>query len=316
MVIYLAKRLAGLAPVLLGVSFFVFLMVRLAPGDVTTLLLGPLASEASKAVLRQALGLDQPIAVQYAKWLNAVLHGDFGVSIATSRRVADLVGPRLVNTLALGGASLVLTVGVGFSVGLASAARRGSLFDRVTQSTLLVLGNIPPFWLGLVLVLIFALQLRWFPTSGMTNAAGDGGLPEILRHLVLPAVTTAAAPAAVVANMVRAAMIEVLGQDYIQVARAKGVPERVILRKHALRNALPPITTIVGLQLGYLLGGTLFSEVVFAWPGLGQLLYTAIIGRDMPVIQASVLSIALTFVLINLLVDLLNQIIDPRSRHA
>lgn len=313
---YLVKRLVGLIPVLFGVSFLVFLMVQLAPGDVTTLLLGPLASEEAKAMLRQALGLDLPIVVQYIKWLNALLHGDFGTSIATSRGVLELVLPRIGNTLILGGAALVITVVVGFAVGLAAAANRGSLFDRLSVSTVLVIGNIPPFWLGLVLSMLFALKFRWFPISGMTSLNNGGGFSDVVWHLVLPAITTAAAPAAVVTRMVRAALLEVLRQDYIQVARARGVPERTILLKHALRNALPPITTIVGLQLGYLLGGTLFSEVVFAWPGLGQLLYTSIVARDLPVIQAAVLAIALSFVLINLAADLTNQMLDPRSRHG
>ncbi|HLN11268.1 MAG TPA: ABC transporter permease [Xanthobacteraceae bacterium] len=313
---YLVKRLVGLVPVLFGVSFLVFLTVQLAPGDVTTLLLGPLASEEAKSTLRQALGLDQPIVVQYVKWLNALLHGDFGTSIATSRKVLDLVLPRIGNTLILGGVSLVVTVVTGCAIGLAASANRGSLFDRLSVLTVLVLGNIPPFWLGLVLSLVFALQFRWFPISGMSSLNNGGGFRDVAWHLVLPAVTTAAAPAAVVTRMTRAAVLEVLGQDYIQVARAKGVPERRILLKHALRNALPPITTIIGLQLGYLLGGTLFSEVVFAWPGLGQLLYTSIVARDLPVIQAAVLAIALSFVLINLAADLANQMLDPRSRHG
>jgi peptide/nickel transport system permease protein len=316
MLLFLLKRIAAIAPVLLGVSFVVFLMVELAPGDVTTLLLGPLASEEARAALRKALGLDRPILVQYVWWLQHVLSGDLGVSIATSRRVVDLLAPRLVATVLLGGASLALTIVVGVAVGVAAAARAGRWFDRVARSLMLVVGNLPPYWLGLVLVLIFSLQLRLFPTSGMRSVAADGGVGDVLDHLVLPAITTAAAPAAVVAAMVRAALIEALGLDYIKVARAKGVPRRTLILKHAMRNALPTIVTIIGLQMGYLFGGALFSEVVFAWPGLGQLLYTSIVGRDLPVIQASVLAIALVFVVVNLGVDLINQAVDPRGLHG
>jgi len=311
---YFAKRLIGAVPVLFGVSIVVFFLIHIIPGDITSALLGPMATERAKAVLRQALGLDQPLPVQYLKWLGTVLTGNFGTSIATSVPVSTLVFPRFVNTAILAVASLLLSLLIGYSAGIFSAARAQSVFDRSTMSATLIFGSIPPYWLALVLVMLFALRLRWLPATGMTGITSDGGVLDVLRHLVLPAIATAAAPAAIITRMVRASMIEVIGQDYIRVARAKGIPRGVILRRHVLRNALPPIATITGLQLGYLLGGALFTEVVFAWPGLGNQLYSSILARDIPVVQAAVLLIALMFVLVNLAVDILNAFLDPRIR--
>ncbi len=311
---YFAKRLIGAVPVLFGVSIVVFFLIHIIPGDITSALLGPMATEKAKAVLRQALGLDQPLPVQYLKWLGTVLTGNFGTSIATSVPVSTLVFPRFVNTAILAVASLLLSLLIGYSAGIFSAARAQSVFDRSTMSATLIFGSIPPYWLALVLVMLFALRLRWLPATGMTGITSDGGVLDVLRHLVLPAIATAAAPAAIITRMVRASMIEVIGQDYIRVARAKGIPRGVILRRHVLRNALPPIATITGLQLGYLLGGALFTEVVFAWPGLGNQLYSSILARDIPVVQAAVLLIALMFVLVNLAVDILNAFLDPRIR--
>lgn len=314
MVAYIAARLMGIVPVLFGVSIVIFLLLHMAPGDATVTLLGPMASEEARIALRHALGLDQPLPVQYLRWLTHVLQGDFGTSIATSRPVSELVLPRFLNTAILALASLLIALWVGFVVGILAAARPLSLFDRVSMSATVLIGSTPTFWLGLVLVLLFALTWRIFPATGMRSVVGDGGVLEVLHHLVLPAIATAAAPAAIITRMVRSSMLEVLKQPYIQVARSKGFARRTILWRHALRNALPPIATITGLQLGYLLGGALFTEVVFAWPGLGNQLYYSILARDLPVIQAAVLLIALGFVLVNLMIDILNAYLDPRIR--
>jgi peptide/nickel transport system permease protein len=311
---YVIKRLIGALPVLFGVSVVIFFLMHMIPGDITAALLGPMATETAKEQLRHALGLDQPLLVQYVKWLSTVLSGDFGKSIATSLPVSHLVLPKFGNTVILAAASLVLSLAIGFGVGVFAAAHAGSTFDRATMSVTLVFGSIPPYWLGLVLVMIFALSLRWLPTTGMYDIIDPGGFRDLLRHLVLPAVATAAAPAAIITRMVRTSMVEILAQDYVRVARAKGIPRRVILWRHVLRNALPPIATITGLQLGYLLGGALFTEVVFAWPGLGYQLDSSIVARDVPVVQAAVMLIALIFVLVNLAVDMLNAVIDPRIR--
>lgn len=316
MVKYVITRLVAVIPVLFGVSIIIFLLVHLAPGDATVTLLGPMATEEAKESLRQALGLDKPLTTQYVKWLGQVLQGDFGTSIASSRAVSEMVLPRFVNTAILAFASLIVALWIGFFVGMFAAARSFSIFDRASMSFTLLFGSTPPFWLGLILVLLFALNWRVFPATGMVDMRGDGGVLDVLHHLVLPAIATAAAPAAIITRMVRSSMLEILNQPYIQVARAKGFSGTKIMWKHALRNAMPPIATITGLQLGYLLGGALFTEVVFAWPGLGNQLYYSIVARDLPVVQAAVLLIALAFVLVNLLIDILNAYLDPKVRLA
>jgi peptide/nickel transport system permease protein len=313
---FVARRLVGVLPVILGVSIVIFLLVQLAPGDAATALLGPQATEAAKVELRQALGLDRSLPLQYLAWLARALSGDFGKSIATQLPVMTLVLPRFVNTLILAFSSLLLAIVIGYSVGLFAALRAHSVFDRTSMATALLAGSAPPFWLGLILVLLFAIQLRWLPVSGMRDMAGDGGPFDVLRHLVLPTVTTALGPAAIIARIVRSTVIEALGKPHVRVARAKGLTRTTLIRRHVILNALPPVITITGLQLGYLLGGALLTEVVFAWPGLGSLLYDSITARDLPVIQATTLLIALSFVLANIVVDLINAGLDPRLREA
>ena len=313
---FLARRLAGVVPVIFGVSVVIFMLIQLAPGDAATVLLGPQASEAAKIELRHTLGLDRPLVLQYAVWLARTLSGNFGTSIATQLPVATLVVPRFLNTLILTCGSLMLAVAIGYAVGLFAALRSHSLFDRLSMSLALLAGSAPPFWLGLILVLLFAIQLRWLPVSGMQDMAGNGGPLDVLRHLVLPAVTTALGPAAIMARIVRSSVIDAMGKSHVRVARAKGLRRATLIRRHVILNALPPIVTITGLQLGYLLGGALLTEVVFAWPGLGALLYDSITARDLPVIQATTLLIALAFVLANIAVDLINAALDPRLRET
>jgi len=313
---FVGKRLLGVLPVMFGVSVVIFVLMHLAPGDVATVLLGPQATEAAKLELRHALGLDQPLPLQYATWLWRTASGNLGTSIATQIPVSALVLPRFVNTLILTVASLFLSMAIGYSVGLFAALRGGSLLDRGVMSLTLIAGSTPPFWLGLILVLLFALRLRWLPVSGMVDMAGDGGVPDVLVHLILPAITTALGPAAIITRMVRSSVREALDRPHVRVARAKGLKRGTLLRRHVILNALPPVMTITGLQLGYLMGGALLTEVVFAWPGLGSLLYDSVTARDMPVVQATALLIALTFVLVNILVDFINVVLDPRLREA
>src|SRR5215470_15020236 len=305
MTVYALQRLLGLVPVLFGISVLIFLTMKLIPGDVARALLGPMATDQSLAQLRHALGLDEAIHVQYAKWLWRALHGDLGLSPIVHKPVLELLLPKFWNTAILAGAS-----------GALAAARRHTALDRASMGASLVVGNMPPFWLGLVLISLFAINLRWLPSLGMHDSRGDGGAADLLLHLILPAVTTAAAPAAIIARMTRASVLEILGHDYIKVARAKGLAERVVVAAHALRVAWPPIVTIAGLQIGYLLGGAVFSEEVFGWPGLGKQLVTSVIARDVQVVQGAALFIALSFVVVNLAVDLMNLYLDPRSRPA
>ncbi len=311
---FIAGRLVLTIPVLFGVSVIVFLLAHLAPGDVTTILAGPFATEVVKEKLRISFGLDQALPVQYIKWLGHILQGDFGTSIANRRDVADLVFPKFVNTAILALSSALLAYIIGFFAGIFAAARPYSFSDRIVMGITLMLGNAPPYWLGLLIVLLVSLNWRLLPATGMTNIMGGGGAWDVFLHLIQPMLTTAAAPACIVARIVRASMLEILSQNYVRVARAKGIRRSIILRRHALRNALPPIVTICGLQLGYLLGGVLFVEVIFAWPGIGNQLWQAIQARDIPTIQGATLVIALAFVVVNLAVDAINAYLDPKIR--
>ena len=273
-----------------------------------------MASENAKKVLRAEMGLDRPLPVQYAKWLAAVVQGDFGTSWVHKRPVSEIIFPKFVNTALLAGSAALLAYVLGFSSGLFAAAKSGTLYDRCITALVLIAGSIPLYWGGLVLVLLFSLTWRWLPATGMTKIVGGGGVLDVLEHLVLPAVAASLPSAALISRITRATMIEILSQNYIRVARAKGLRRAIILRRHALRNALPPIVTVGGMELGYLLGGVVLIEVVFAWPGLGFVVYNAIIGRDLPTVQGAVLILALAFVLINLTVDVLNAYLHPYTQ--
>ena len=304
-------------PVLFGASIVMFLTVKLIPGDPALAILGPLATEEGLRRIREELGLNLPLYQQYLAWLVRMVQGDFGISVTTHVPVAQLVWPKYWNTLILATGSLVFAVVTGIVVGIISGTKQYSVPDRVGMSLTLLLANTPPFWLGLVLVLIFGLNLHWFPAAGMYDIrAASKEFGDLLRHLVLPAIATGASPAAIIARLVRSSFLDVIRQDYITAVRAKGMSEKVVIFKHALRNSLPPIINIIALQIGFLLGGALFSEVVFSWPGIGQQLYTSINSRDFPVIQAAVLLATATFVIINTLTDVINMMLDPKMRRA
>jgi peptide/nickel transport system permease protein len=312
---YLARRLLLLVPVLVGVSIIVFMVLHLSPGDPVEIMLGAQATQEDRARLRADLGLDQPVHVQYVRWLGHVARGDLGRSLWMKRPVLAEVLLRFQATLILAGTALLLSTTLGIALGVASATRPNSLLDRLSATASLFGASMPSFWLGIVLMVVFALRLGWLPASGMYAPYGGGGLLDLLAHLLLPAVTLAAASVTIIARLTRATMLETLGQDYIRTARAKGVVERGVVLRHGLKNALIPIVTVVGVQAGYLLGGAVLTETVFAWPGVGTLMVQGILARDVPLVQGCVLVVALSFVLVNLAVDLVYAWLDPRIRY-
>jgi peptide/nickel transport system permease protein len=313
---YLARRLLQLLPVLFGVSVVIFTVLRLAPGDPAEIMLGSQATKEDLDRLRTELGLTQPVHVQYLLWMSHVVRGDLGRSIWRKRPVLTEVLHHYKATIILTLAALTLSAVGGTTLGVTAAVRPNSLLDRCSAVASLFGASVPVFWLGIVLMVIFALELRWLPASGMFSPYGGGDLGDLLRHLVLPAVTLASATITIIARLTRSAMLEVLGQDYVRTARAKGLVEWAVVVRHGLKNALVPIITVIGVQTGVLLGGAVLTETVFAWPGVGTLMVQGILTRDFPLVQGCVLIIAMTFVLINLVVDLLYVWLDPRIRYA
>jgi peptide/nickel transport system permease protein len=308
------RRLAMVPFILFGVSVVVFLLMKLIPGDAAVVLLGPYASDEALANLRRSLGLDQPFYIQYLIWLGHSLTGDFGRSIALNTPVADVLADRVGNSMVLTVAAFIIAGGLGISLGIWAAVKRFALFDRVSVTSSLVLANTPPFWLGLVLVYYFSLKTGLLPSSGMYTLGRGKDILDLVRHLLLPAATAALIPLAVILRLTRSAMVDVLNQQYITAARARGLSEAAVIMRHGFRNIMAPVINISGLQLGYIFGTALFSEVIFNWPGVGLLMFNAIVSRDVPSIQAVVLVIGALFVLINFLSDLTQAAIDPRAR--
>ncbi|MGQ4807997.1 Dipeptide transport system permease protein DppB [Candidatus Entotheonellaceae bacterium PAL068K] len=304
--VFLLRRLLFVLPVIGGVLSFVFLIIHLLPGDPVDAMLGETASAVDRQALRRQLGLDRPLWHQYLTFVHHTLRGDLGRSLHSRRPVATLIAERLPATAVLAVASLVVAVGLALPLGVLAALRPRSLFDSLAMLLALVGVSMPNFWLGPLLILIFALHFGWLPVSGR----GDGSLP----YLILPAITLGTAMLAVLTRMTRASLLDVLQADYIRTACAKGLPGWVVVWKHALGNALIPLLTLIGLQSGALLSGAVITETVFAWPGLGELTIRAIQQRDYPVVQGCVLIIALTYVVINLLTDVLYAHLDPRIR--
>jgi len=312
---FVLRRLTALVLTLLLVSLVSFTLIRFVPGDPVDIMYGVEGADpATRAAAVARLGLDQPLWVQYTRWVGRVLVADFGFSYRAGVSVSQLMSERLPPTLLLVGASLALSVSLGIPLGAIAAVRRESLTDFGVMGAALVSLSIPPFALGILLILVFALHFHLVPTMGYPRA--DGSPLEVLRYLTLPAVTLAAANLGVVVRLTRSAMLEVLGLDFIRTAHAKGLGERVVVYGHALRNALLPVVTLIGLQLSYLIGGTVIVEAVFAWPGVGGLIVDAILGRDYPVVQATVLLVAVIVVLVSLAVDVTYSVLDPRVRLA
>jgi len=316
MVRYVVRRGLASVLVLVGVSILIFTLIKLTPGDAARSQLPATATPQQVEELRRAMGLNRPVTTQYAYWLRDALQGDLGLSYQHRVSALGLVRERFGNTIVLAGSALAVALVLGVLIGVIAGTRPNSLVDRGLTVLSVAAASVPTYWLGIVLLLIFALRLGWFPAVGMYDPRGDRSLGDLLRHLVLPTVTTAAVPVAVIARMVRSSVQETMTLDYVRTARAKGLRESSVVRGHALRNALPTFITIVALQAGYLLGGSLIAEIVFTWPGMGLQLYTAVGARDVPIIMAVTLIIAVIFISVNFLADLLQGVFDPRIRLA
>jgi ABC-type dipeptide/oligopeptide/nickel transport system permease component len=301
----IGRRLLFLVPVLFGILVAVFVTMRIVPGDPARLVGGPDAGPEELATIRAQFGLDQPLHVQFGRYLADVARGEFGRSLKTQRPVLDEITPRLANTALLAVLSTVFAVVVGLGAGVVAAARRHSALDYATMAVAMVGVSTPSFYLGIVLIVVFAVMLRLFP------AGGSGGL----AHLVLPAVTLGASTLGIVARMTRASMVDVLEEDYVRTARAKGVAEPLVVLRHALRNALLPIIAVVALQFGFVLAGSVLVETVFSFPGIGWLLVESISMRDFPVVQGAILLVTLVSVLVNLVADVLYVYVDPRINY-
>lgn len=311
---YILQRLVLAVLVIWGVTFVVFMIVHLVPGDPARVILGAYAPEESVLALRERLGLNRPFLDQYGTWLGNALSGNLGTSLITSQAVSPQLIQRLGPTVELAVASLLIGIAIAFPVGILSAVRPGSKLDLVASVFSQVGISVPSFWMGILLVLLFSLTLGWLPPSGYTPLAEDPA--DWLAHLILPAVTSGIVSASVMTRFIRSAMLDVLHANYIQTARAKGLAERIVINKHALRNAMISIVTIIGLQTTALLSGVVIVEVVFGWPGLGRLALDAVLDRDYPLLQGAVLLIAIMVTVVNLTVDLLYFFLDPRIEYA
>ena len=333
MLAYTIRRLLMLIPVLIGMSILVFSIVHLIPGDPAKTILGEKAAPEVLEKMREDLGLNDPLLVQYKNYMVNLIQGDLGTSIKTKRSISEEIKPYLAATIELTFFAMGFAVFVGINAGIIAAWKQNSWFDYVAMLIALIGVSMPVFWLGLMEQYIFAQKLQWLPSIGrdsilnpinsITNLyiidtliQGDfDGLKQILRHLILPSIALGTIPMAIIARMTRSSMLEVMKADYIRTAKAKGVAQFFLVYKHALKNAFIPVLTVVGLQTGLLLGGAVLTETIFAWPGVGKYLYDAISVRDYPVIQSGILMIATIFVVINLIVDLLYSAIDPRIRY-
>lgn len=330
---YLARRIIESIPVIIGVSILVFMLLHLIPGDPATVMLGERATPENVDALRERLGLNKPLYEQYLLWVGRMLRGDLGNTVRGNIPVADEIGARFPATIELSLAALFLATAVGVPLGIISGIKRNSIIDTLTMFGALFGVSIPVFVLGLLLIFLFGVEWGWLPFVGrLTSGVGIerrtglhlvdallsgnmSGFKDALEHLILPTITLATVSLAIIARITRSAMLEVLNQDYIRTARAKGLKGRQVIMSHAFRNALLPVVTIIGLSLGRLLSGAVLTETIFSWPGVGKWLFDSIIARDYPIVQSMTLLIALVFIVVNLAVDLLYAVIDPRIRY-
>jgi len=311
---YILKRLVSAVPVLLGITVIVFAIMAMIPGDPATAILGSYATPENVEKLNRDLGLDKPAVQRYFIWLWNMVQGDFGRSFSLNRPVLDEVLDRFGATLVLAGTSFVLCSVIGVAAGVVSAARQYGPADRAITFAVLLGISIPSFFLGMMMILIFAVQLRWFPASGMWPIYGDRTLLVLVTHLTMPALALAVVATGVVARLSRSAMLEVLRQDYIRTARAKGVPERGVIWRHALRAAMVSILPVLGIQAGFVLSGAVYIEMVFQWPGVGRMLVDAILKRDILLVQGGVVLVAACYVMFNIVVDVAQSLLDPRIK--
>lgn len=314
MVGYIAKRLLYAVPVLLGLTVIVFFIMTLIPGDPATAILGSYATPENVERLNRQLGLDKPLVQQYFIWLMNILEGDFGRSYSLNRPVIDEITERFSATLILAGASLILCSILGLLAGVYTAVHQFGWGDRLITFLVLIGISLPSFWLGLLMIFLFAVTWKILPASGMFAIYGGGDFADLLIHLLLPATTLSIVATGVIARLTRTSMLEVLRQDYIRTARAKGLEERKIIYRHAFRAALVNVIPVIGIQAGFVLGGAVYIETVFQWPGIGRMLVQAISTRDLLLVQGGVLIVAVAYVLFNLLADVVQHALDPRLK--
>ncbi|PAB60273.1 ABC transporter permease [Anaeromicrobium sediminis] len=304
MIRYVIKRLLMLIPVVVGVTFLVFFIISLTPGDVAAMIIGEGATQESIQQLRTDMGLDDPIIVQYGRYMGNLVTGDMGNSYATGKAVSAEIGSRFPNTFKLTVLSILISIGISIPIGVVSATKQYSIFDNLGMVLALIGISMPSFWLGLILIIIFALGLGWFPSGGADS----------FKSVILPAITLGVASTASITRTTRSSMLEVVRQDYIRTAKAKGVSNRVVIRKHALKNALIPAITVIGLEFGVLLGGAILTETVFSWPGIGRLMVESIQRKDAPMVLGCIIIFSVCFSIVNLVIDILYAYIDPRIK--
>ncbi|MCR4522334.1 MULTISPECIES: ABC transporter permease [Bosea] len=313
MLVHLGRRFAGLLLVLFIVAALVFFLTRLAPGDPAALMLGDQATAEDIAKLRAAYGFDKPLVVQFVLWLKEVASGNLGHSIFLQRPVTQALLERAEPTFFLAMFSLAIAAAIGVPAGIASAVWRGRPVDQAVSGLAMLAANIPSFWLGLIFIQLFAVKLGWFPVAGYGSP--EASLTERLQHLLLPSAVLGVVNSALITRFTRASMLDILSADFLRTARAKGLSERRVLLEHAFRNILVPVITVLGLTLALLIGGAIVTETVFGLPGVGNLVVSAVLRRDYPVIQGALLAVAAIYVLINLLIDLIYTLVDPRVRY-
>lgn len=313
----LTRRFLYLIPVLLGASAIVFILIHLAPGDPVDAMLGVYATPAARTALRIRYGLSDPLVVQYFRWLSRVLIGDWGESLQQHVPVLPLVIEKFWITMILSAAASMFAAVVGIVAGVIGAVKQNTWIDHLLLLLSVFAISMPPYWLGLIGIFVFSVTLHWLPTGGLYDFTGKTNIGELLHHLVMPAVVAGLTPAAIIARVTRSAMLEVMRLDFMTALRAKGLSEGAVILGHAFRNALPAVVSMTGLQIGYLiLGAALFVEIIFSWPGLGLEIYKSVVGRDMPMMLGLVLFSTFVFVVLNLVVDVVYRVINPRVRDA